>query len=141
MTADEICGSLYLLVCLAQFPDGWKLLEDAMLSKGSDTNLQDVLEAVEALCCFDAWTHLDKFWKIDQEEVFSSKAQDSICHCLHLIKTHLPCVEGCGWKLVTFHNITHMVSDMKKFGKPKEVNTKVGEKNHKYFAKSIGCQS
>jgi hypothetical protein len=30
---------------------------------------------------------------------------------------------------------------MKKFGKPKEVNTKVREKNHKYFAKSIGCQS
>jgi hypothetical protein len=34
MTADEICGSLYLLVCLAQFPEGWKLLEDAVLSKG-----------------------------------------------------------------------------------------------------------
>ena len=74
MTVDEICGSLCLLMCFAQFSDGWTILEDAVLSKGSDTNLQDVLEAVEALCCFDAWTCLDKFWKIDKEEEFSQKA-------------------------------------------------------------------
>jgi hypothetical protein len=32
----------------------------------------------------------------------------------------------------------HIVSDMCKYGKPKEANTEVGEKNHKVFAKRIG---
>ena len=32
----------------------------------------------------------------------------------------------------------HIVSDMCKYGKPKESNTEVGEKNHKVFAKHIG---
>jgi len=30
------------------------------------------------------------------------------------------------------------VSDMCKYGKPKEANTEVGEKKHKVFAKRIG---
>jgi hypothetical protein len=34
----------------------------------------------------------------------------------------------------------HMVDNMCKYGKPKEANTDVGEKNHKFFAKRIGCQ-
>ena len=33
----------------------------------------------------------------------------------------------------------HIVSDMCKYGKLKESNTEVGEKNHKVFAKCIGC--
>jgi hypothetical protein len=33
----------------------------------------------------------------------------------------------------------HMVDDMCKYGKPKEANTEVSEKNHKFFAKCIGC--
>jgi phosphatidate phosphatase PAH1 len=33
----------------------------------------------------------------------------------------------------------HIASDMCKYGKPKEANTEVGEKNHKVFAKHIGC--
>ena len=32
----------------------------------------------------------------------------------------------------------HIVSDMCKYGKPKESNTEVGEMNHKVFAKRIG---
>jgi hypothetical protein len=135
MTADETSGSLFLLTCLAQFEE-WKILDGMLQSKGNSTNLQEVLEALEALCCFDAWTWLDKYWKIEDE--YADKAQESIVHLLEIIKRHLPCVEGCRWKLVTFHNITHLVSDMKKYGKPKEANTKVGEKNHKHFAKSLG---
>jgi hypothetical protein len=47
-----------------------------------------------------------------------------------------------GWRLPTFHNTMHIVSDMCKYGKPKEANTQVGEKNHKVFAKCVGqcCQ-
>jgi hypothetical protein len=57
---------------------------------------------------------------------------------LTMIRDCLPRQQGNGWKLPTFHNTMHIVSDMCKYGKPKEANTEVGEKNHKVFAKRIG---
>jgi len=57
---------------------------------------------------------------------------------LTMIRDCLPRQTGNGWKLPTFHNTMHIVSDMCKYGKPKEANTEVGEKNHKVFAKRIG---
>jgi hypothetical protein len=44
--------------------DGWKLLNDALVTK--KTNLTKVLESLEALSCFDAWSRMDKFWKLSQ---------------------------------------------------------------------------
>jgi hypothetical protein len=55
-----------------------------------------------------------------------------------MIRDRLPREAGNGWKLPTFHNTMHIVNDMCKYGKPKESNTEVGEKNHKFFAKRIG---
>ena len=61
---------------------------------------------------------------------------------LNMVADCLPREQGNGWKLPTFHNIMHIVSDMCKYGKPNEANTEVGERNHKVFAKRIGrwCQ-
>jgi hypothetical protein len=61
---------------------------------------------------------------------------------LTMVHECLPWQTGNGWKLPTFHNTMHIVSDMCKYGKPKEANTEVGEKNHKVFARKIGrhCQ-
>jgi hypothetical protein len=61
---------------------------------------------------------------------------------LTMIHDRLPRESGNGWKLPTFHNTMHIVNNMCKYGKPKEANTEVGEKNHKVFAKRIGrcCQ-
>jgi hypothetical protein len=33
MTANEECGLVFLLICLAQFDEDWKLLNDALVSK------------------------------------------------------------------------------------------------------------
>ena len=57
---------------------------------------------------------------------------------LNMIGNRLPRDAGNGWKLPTFHNTMHIVDDMCRYGKPKEANTEVGEKNHKFFAKRIG---
>jgi hypothetical protein len=138
MTASEECGLVFLLICLSQFDDGWKLLNDALVTKGHKTNLSKVLEALEALACFDAWTRLDKFWKISQETKYARQAKQSLACMLTMVADCLPREQGNGWKLPTFHNIMHMVSDMCKYGKPKEANTEVGERNHKVFAKRIG---
>ena len=53
--------SWFLLVCLSQFDGGWAILNQGLVSKGNDMDLKEVLETLEAIRCFDAWTHLDKF--------------------------------------------------------------------------------
>ena len=138
MTASEECGLVFLLICLAQFDDGWDLLNDALVTKGHKTNLSEVLEALEALSCFDAWSRMDKFWKLSQQRKYAMEAKQSLAQMLTMIRDCLPRHTGNGWKLPTFHNTMHIVSDMCKYGKPKEANTEVGEKNHKVFAKRIG---
>jgi len=138
MTAAERCGQVFLLVCLSQFEEGWHILNEALLTKGHNTDLGEVLEALEAMCCFDAWTRMDKFWDISHQEHFSNIAKESLAGLLTMVRDRLPRENGNGWKLPTFHNLMHIVSDMCKYGKPKEANTEVGEKNHKVFAKCIG---
>ena len=137
-TSTEECGLVFLLVCLAQFDDGWLLLDHALRSKGHNTNLNQVLDTLESLSCFHAWTRMDEFWKISEQDQFANEAKKALADMLAKLCKRLPRIDGNGWKLPTFHNIMHMVSDMCKYGKPKEANTEVGEKNHKVFAKRIG---
>jgi hypothetical protein len=54
MTASEECGLVFLLICLSQFEVSWRLLNNALIHKGHKTNLSQILEALEALSCFDA---------------------------------------------------------------------------------------
>jgi hypothetical protein len=129
---------VFLLICLAQFDEGWDILNAALVNKGHNTNLSEVLEALEALSCFDAWSRMDTFWKLSQQNKYAMEAKKSLSAMLTMVRDCLPRQSGNGWKLPTFHNTMHMVSDMCKYGKPKESNTEVGEKNHKVFAKRIG---
>jgi hypothetical protein len=142
LTASEECGLVFLLMCLAQFDEGWKLLNDALVSKGHNTNLSEVLEALEALSCFDAWSWMDKYWNLSQQTEYSMEPKKSLAQMLIMVHDCLPWGKGNGWKLPTFHNITHIISDMCKCGKSNEANTEVGERSHKVFAKCIGqrCQ-
>jgi hypothetical protein len=138
MTASEDCGLVFVTICLAQFEEGWNLLNSALVSKGHNTDLSVVLQTLEALSCFDAWTRMDTFWKISQQKTYAMEAKQSMAKMLTMVHDCLPRESGNGWKLPTFHNTMHIVDDMCKYGKPKEVNTEVGEKNHKFFAKCIG---
>jgi hypothetical protein len=81
---------------------------------------------------------MDKFWKLSQQNKYAMEAKKSLAQMLTMVRDCLPRQKGNGWRLPTFHNTMHIVSDMCKYGKPKEANTEVGEKNHKVFAKRIG---
>jgi hypothetical protein len=116
-------------------------LNDALVSKGHNTNLIEVLEVLEALSCFDTWSQMDKYWKLSQQTELSMEAKKSLAKMLTMVRDCLPCKKGNGWKLPTFHNIMHIISDMCKYGKPKESNTVVGKHNHKVFAKCIGWKT
>ena len=138
ITASEHCGLIFLLVCLAQFELGWNILDEGLVTSSHKTDLRKVLQALEALSCFDAWTRMDKYWRFTEQEEFSVEAKQSMAKLLCMLRDSLPRTDGNGWKLPTFHNTMHIVSDMCKYGKPKEYHTEVGEKNHKLFAKRIG---
>ncbi|MCK7501241.1 MAG: hypothetical protein MZW92_72360 [Comamonadaceae bacterium] len=81
MTASEECGLVFLLICLSQFEVGWRLLNDALIHKGHKTNLSKVLEALEALSCFDAWTRLDSYWKLSQQKSTLCKPRNQWQKC------------------------------------------------------------
>jgi hypothetical protein len=81
-----------------QFEVGWRLLNDALIHKGHKTNLSQVLDALEALSCFDAWTRLDKYWKLSQQEKYSLQAKESMAKMLTMIRDRLPREAGDGWK-------------------------------------------
>ena len=109
-TSAEECGLVFLVVCLAQFNDGWDILNDALICKGEDTNLPKVLEALEALCCFHTWTRMDQFWKISQQDRFAKEAKESLAKMLIMVRDSLQHLTGNGWNLPTFHNISQHYS-------------------------------
>ena len=71
---------------------------------GLGTSTNKMLHALELLSCFDAWTQLDNYWKLSQQEQFSSSVKDSIVNLLHMLHDSLPHTDRNGWKLPTFYN-------------------------------------
>jgi hypothetical protein len=72
---------VFLLISLSQFEVGWGLLNDVLIHKGHKTNLSWALEALEALSCFDAWTRLDKYWKLLQQKSTLCKQRNQWQKC------------------------------------------------------------
>lgn len=135
-TAKEDCGSVFLLICLAQSNEGWALISRAW--NQNDKSMAEALHALEALVCFDAWTKLDTYWPIEHQELYAKQADDSLRTLLNTVKESLPRLDGNGWKLPTYHNCTHIVREMCKNGKPMESDCSVGESTHKMYAKIPG---
>ena len=70
---------------------------------------------------------MDNYWKLSQQNKYATVAKELLAEMLTMVHDCLPWQTGNGWKLPTFHNTMHIVSDMCKYGKPKEANTEVGE--------------
>jgi hypothetical protein len=51
--ASERLGLAFLFVILAQYHEGWIILESALRQR-TETSLSDIVELVEAMLCFDA---------------------------------------------------------------------------------------
>ena len=51
--ASEWVGILYLLVILAQYNDGWVIIDHALLNGGNEI-ISNVLNVFEMILCFDA---------------------------------------------------------------------------------------
>ena len=106
---------VFLIVILSHYEEGWDLLAGA-LKKQCSTDLEDVIELMEAMLCFNAWLKLPQQWKLDKEEEAMEDAQNAIRVLLNMILERLPRVDGNGWCIPKFHELLHILLDMLRFG-------------------------
>lgn len=140
LSAGKVTGMLFVLCCLLMRGDFWKMIQPRLKKKGvHDIDL--LLQTLEALLAFDAWTHKKQYWNlVDTEEEANAiaAAKNGIKILMRQIKERFPKVTKMGWKTDTFHAPLHLVDDMVRFGAPCNFSAERPEHNHKYFSKNPG---
>ena len=96
------------------------------------------MEVLECLLCFWAWTKQYQFWLLKDDKTATATVQHAMRLMLLKIRTQLPRYEGMGWKISKFHELLHLVKDMRRYGSPVNTSASSPEHNHLYFAKRPG---
>jgi hypothetical protein len=117
ISASESLGLVFLFVILAQYHEGWIILESA-LRKRTETSLADIVELLEAMLCFDAWLNRGTFWRLEETAVAKDSAQFSIKVLMSMCSNYLPTTNSNRWNFQKFHELLHVVDDMSRFGAP-----------------------
>ena len=131
--AHEWVGILFLLVTLAQTNEGWQLLDKA-LGRGGNRGMQEALNVMEAILCFDAWLHKDSFWSVVEAEAEEARAVSSIKILMNMCNHVFP----DEWHVVKFHLLLHFPFFITKFGAPNNYDSQRPEHNHIAHAKRPG---
>ena len=117
LTASERVGLLFLFVILANLDVGSAIFEMAGASQdGKKSCLKDTIQLFEALLAFDAWLNQDTYWSIAGSGNAMHSAQSSIESLLNMCRKRLP---QHSFQFPKFHEMLHIVSDMERFGAPK----------------------
>jgi hypothetical protein len=119
ISAAERLGLVFLFVILAQYDEGWTILNETLI-KRTETNLQNVLHVFEALLCFDAWLNQETYWSYTNNESACDAAKQSIRVLLQLCRKNIPVqrLKPDCWKFPMFHELLHIVDDITRFGAP-----------------------
>jgi hypothetical protein len=64
-------------------------------------------------------------------DVDVERAERKHWYIMYLLWKVAPRGEGMGWKIIKFHDITHMADAIKNFGVPNNVDTESDEAGHK----------
>ena len=73
----------FLLVILSQYAEGWQCIEGGL---PKSTEMEDMVLFLEALLCFDAWLHLDYYWRLQDKNEFKKSALTSIQALMSMLK-------------------------------------------------------
>jgi hypothetical protein len=86
---------------------------------------------------FELLLLLENFCKQDQHEPMGLKIMKAgMPYIMDTIKEVGNRNEGCGWKIVKFHLLSHFVDDITRFGSMKNFDSSIGERNHKTEVKN-----
>jgi hypothetical protein len=138
ISAEEQAGIVFILCCMLQQHDVWELFDESL--KRQQLLVEEVLELLECLLCFDAWTRQATFWAAD-DVMAARRAEDAISTLIEMIVLRLPREKGHGWKVPTLHSLKHLVREIKGNGAPSNYMAEVPEHNHIRFAKRPGRAS
>ena len=115
ITANERLGLVFLFVILSHYDEGKHIIASALEAR-TNTHFAAILQLFEAMLCFDAWLNLPSFWP--QNELandITMTVQKSIKTLMQMCVRRLP---NGKWKFPKFHELLHIVNDMKRFGSP-----------------------
>ena len=136
--AEEQAGVTWTIVCIMQQEDGWELISSNLRNVNIDA--ADVLELMECLLCFDAWTRRSTYWAAYDNDT-PNHVDESIRAMMQMVQERLPCDTGNGWNLPGFHSLLHLVNEIVAFGSPSNSSAERRECSHVAFAKRPGRRS
>ncbi|KAI2492859.1 hypothetical protein MHU86_21672 [Fragilaria crotonensis] len=117
ISAAERVGLVFLFVILAQYDEGWIILSKALQQKDR-TSLRKVINVFEALLCFDQWLNQPTYWTAEHHDKSVLQVSDAITKLMEMCKKDIPLFKKKTWKFPKFHELKHILNDMKRFGAP-----------------------
>jgi hypothetical protein len=127
ISTEEQAGIVFILCCMLQQEEVWQLFDVSL--KRHQLLVADVLELLECLLCFDAWTRQPSFW-VAGDIMAARRADDAISTLINMIVSRLPREKGHGWKVPTLHSLKHLVREIEGNGAPCNFMAEVPEYNH-----------
>jgi Plavaka transposase len=118
ISAAERLGLVFLFVILAQYDEGWKILESTFASREADVHLPDVLAVFEAMLCFDQWLNQATYWTAQHHAESKLVVQHAIKTLMSMCVDDIPLAKGKSWKFPKFHELLHILDNMERFGAP-----------------------
>ena len=118
ISAGERVGLVFLFVILAQYDEGWAIL-NTTLKQRTTTDLAEVLELFEAMLCFDAWLNKESYWSLSDDENAKDTVRQSIKQLMEMCRTRIPTTTSDRWNFPKFHELLHVLDDISRFGAPR----------------------
>jgi hypothetical protein len=117
ISASERLGLVFLFVILANYDEGWRILDSALQSR-TCTKLASVVQLFEAMLCFDAWLNQESYWQLADTAEAKTSFLLSLRKLMSWCCKRLPTTNSERWNLPKFHELLHIVDDMIRFGAP-----------------------
>ena len=118
ITATERLGLVFRFVILAQYDEGWNILQVA-LDQYDKAQLFEGINVFECMLCLDEWMNQHTFWNAQTYARSKRAAYKAIVTLMEMCKTHIPLTGSkTSWKFPKFHELLHILDDMERFGAP-----------------------
>ena len=137
VTATERIGLVFLFVILAQYDEGWNILQEA-LDQRDKAQLFEVINVFECMLCLDEWMNQHTFWNAQTYTRSKRAAYRGIVTLMEMCRTHIPLSGTSTWKFPKFHELLHVLDDMERFGAPVNFNAQRPESLLIFAAKQPG---
>ncbi len=131
ISAAERLGLVFLFVILAQYDEGWQILEstfearqakarllDDASVKNDAVNIPAVLAVFEAILCFDQGLNKAAYWTEQRHVESTIVVRNAIKTLMYMCVTDIPLSQGKSWKFPKFHELLHLLDNKERFGAP-----------------------